>query len=41
VWRDTLTGALSDDEGVDALIAGAEAYLSQRETGGGSTNGHH
>jgi len=30
VWRDTISGTLSDDEGVDVLIAGAEAYLEQR-----------
>lgn len=42
VWHDTLTGALSDSEGVDALIEGAEAYLAQRaeQRGNGSTNGH-
>lgn len=39
IWRDTLTGALSDDEGVDALIAGAEAYLTQRAIGTGDENG--
>lgn len=47
VWRDTISGSLTDDEGVDVLIAGAEAYLEQRaaaietkstETNG--TNGH-
>lgn len=30
IWRDTLTGALNDEEGVEALIEGAEAYLAQR-----------
>lgn len=46
VWRDTLTGALSDDEGVDVLIAGAEAYLASRaieveshEQNGNGSNG--